>query len=342
MKHRKIGKWGKPIISLALAAILMLSMVLGTFPAMSATTAAGLYTNVKFSKPAICCDVGQTIDLASCGVQFTANALMTTSGITWQSNGSTVRTFTPSAKGVYALTAKAGGNTKTVYVVAKNPEETKYVLYRNEFDAIPPDYRIPQKPSNVGITVKDGNLVLDASGSADSYIRILLPQFLDAFGDATFTASMKMTSAVDNNKWASLMYRVQSGNYPYYHAALRKDATQSSGAEISQRNASDAWEVHSKTSFGFAYAGYHDLGEDITVVGCWAHARRKFDEAVKSLPKGKAKGSSASQGLTYCNLLFGIEQEIAEKTAEERYEERLKQAKPVLDAMFAWAKHLLT
>ena len=54
------------------------------------------------------------------------------------------------------------------------------------------------------------------------------------------------------------------------------------------------------------YAGYHDLGEDITVVGCWAHALRKFDEAVKSLPKGKAKGSSASQGLTYCNLLFGI------------------------------------
>ena len=85
------------------------------------------------------------------------------------------------------------------------------------------------------------------------------------------------------------------------------------------------------------YAGYHDLGQDIIVVGCWAHARRKFDEAVKSLPKGKIKGSSASQGLTYCNLLFGIEQEITDKTAEERYDERLKQAKPVLDAMFAWA-----
>lgn len=85
------------------------------------------------------------------------------------------------------------------------------------------------------------------------------------------------------------------------------------------------------------YAGYHDLGEDITVVGCWAHLRRKFDDAVKSLPKGKAKGSSAAQGLTYCNLLFGIEQEIVDKTAEERYEERLKQAKPVLDAMLSWA-----
>ena len=85
------------------------------------------------------------------------------------------------------------------------------------------------------------------------------------------------------------------------------------------------------------YAGYHEAGKDATLVGCWAHARRKFDEAVKSQPKGKAKGGSAYQGLAYCNLLFSIEQEIADKTPEERYEERLKQAKPVLDAMFAWA-----
>ena len=85
------------------------------------------------------------------------------------------------------------------------------------------------------------------------------------------------------------------------------------------------------------YAGYHDLGKDITVVGCWAHARRKFDEAVKSLPKGKAKGSSSSQGLAYCNLLFEIEQGLSEVTAQKRYEQRLEQAKPVLAAMFAWA-----
>ena len=88
-----------------------------------------------------------------------------------------------------------------------------------------------------------------------------------------------------------------------------------------------------------SYAGYHNLPGEITIVGCWAHLRRKFDEAVKSLPKGKAKGSSASQGLAYCNLLFAIEQGLAEKnaTAEDRYKERLEQAKPVLDAMFVWA-----
>ncbi len=85
------------------------------------------------------------------------------------------------------------------------------------------------------------------------------------------------------------------------------------------------------------YSGYHNLPEGITVVGCWAHARRKFDEAMKSLPKGKAKNSSAAQGLAYCDLLFKIEGGLAELSPEKRYEQRLKQEKPVLDAMLAWA-----
>ena len=87
------------------------------------------------------------------------------------------------------------------------------------------------------------------------------------------------------------------------------------------------------------YAVYHGLPEGITVVGCHAHLRRKFDEALKSLPKGKAKGSSAYHGLAFCDLLFAIEKGLDEKNAteEERYQERLEQAKPVLDAMFAWA-----
>ncbi len=85
------------------------------------------------------------------------------------------------------------------------------------------------------------------------------------------------------------------------------------------------------------YAGYHNLPEEITVVGCWAHARRKFDEAMKSLPKGKVKGSSAAQGLAYCTLLFEIEKGLTELTPAERYDQRLRQAKPVLDAMLAWA-----
>lgn len=38
--------------------------------------------------------------------------------------------------------------------------------------------------------------------------------------------------------------------------------------------------------------GYYNLPEEITVVGCWAHARRKFDYAVKF--QGNGKGSCCS------------------------------------------------
>ena len=85
------------------------------------------------------------------------------------------------------------------------------------------------------------------------------------------------------------------------------------------------------------YAGYHNLPKEITVVGCWTHARRKFDEAVKALPKGKVKGSSAAQGLAYCQKLFDLEEQYADLSPEGRYEKRLEQAKPVVDALLSWA-----
>lgn len=85
-----------------------------------------------------------------------------------------------------------------------------------------------------------------------------------------------------------------------------------------------------------SYAGYHNLPETITVFGFWAHLWRKFDEAMKSLPKGKAKNSSAAQGLAYCTLLFEIEKSLEAETVEERYKQRLEHAKPVLDSFSAW------
>ena len=44
------------------------------------------------------------------------------------------------------------------------------------------------------------------------------------------------------------------------------------------------------------YSGYHSLPEEITVVGCWAHARRKFDEAMsyrKAGIRNERRGSLA-------------------------------------------------
>ena len=88
------------------------------------------------------------------------------------------------------------------------------------------------------------------------------------------------------------------------------------------------------------YQGYHRLPGSIRVVGCWAHARRKFDEALQTLPKEMQKDSPAAIGECYCSRLFKLEQAFAELTPEERYEKRLEQAKPVLDALLSWANEM--
>lgn len=84
------------------------------------------------------------------------------------------------------------------------------------------------------------------------------------------------------------------------------------------------------------YAGYHVLS-DVTLVGCWAHARRKFDEALKALPAAQRKAPiAAKEGLDFCNRLFAIERGLQNVTAEERYQARLEQSRPVLEAFSAW------
>ncbi len=83
---------------------------------------------------------------------------------------------------------------------------------------------------------------------------------------------------------------------------------------------------------------YADLPDTITVVGCRAHARRKFDEAVNALTKSEQKESSAIIGQQYCGKLFAVEEKLAGLSPEERYLKRLELEKPILDALFAWAQ----
>ena len=85
------------------------------------------------------------------------------------------------------------------------------------------------------------------------------------------------------------------------------------------------------------YSGYKQL-TGTTHCGCWAHARRKWDEA---LPKGDTpENSESKKGLEYCNRLFELEKQYEKDklTPGERKEARIKSSKPVLDEYFAWLK----
>jgi hypothetical protein len=93
------------------------------------------------------------------------------------------------------------------------------------------------------------------------------------------------------------------------------------------------------------YEGYTALGKEpgIVHVGCWAHTRRKFDEALRGQGKMKKKGSKATakqskarQALSQIQALYAIERGLKEVTALERYATRQERSREVIDKLRAW------
>lgn len=80
------------------------------------------------------------------------------------------------------------------------------------------------------------------------------------------------------------------------------------------------------------YPGYEQT--QATLVGCWAHARRKFTEAKTA--QGKKPSGKADWALNHIQKLYRIETLIKDKTIEERYAIRQDKALPLLAQFKAW------
>jgi transposase len=88
------------------------------------------------------------------------------------------------------------------------------------------------------------------------------------------------------------------------------------------------------------YEGYKKLQpQGVTIVECWAHARRKFHDVLKALEKSDRPNHPANVGYEYCNRLFELERQFDDEklTPEERLERRLAASKPLAEQFFAWA-----
>ena len=70
------------------------------------------------------------------------------------------------------------------------------------------------------------------------------------------------------------------------------------------------------------------------LVGCWAHARRKFMEAKTAQPKGKS--GKADMALSMIQKLYRLETSLKDKSAKEKYQRRQEVAKPLLDKFNQW------
>lgn len=97
------------------------------------------------------------------------------------------------------------------------------------------------------------------------------------------------------------------------------------------------------------YAGYHGLllnesrvPTGITPLGCFAHAKRKYTDAFKALPKAAQADphTNVAKGIWYCDQIFRLEREWAEYLPEDREAARREKMEPLLAEYFAWVKRL--
>lgn len=84
------------------------------------------------------------------------------------------------------------------------------------------------------------------------------------------------------------------------------------------------------------YAVYDAVAKtnDLTHLGCWAHARRYFKEASDAQPKGTS--GKPEQALSYIQKLFRIEAKIKTLTTDEKYRARQQDSIPILAALKKW------
>jgi transposase len=85
------------------------------------------------------------------------------------------------------------------------------------------------------------------------------------------------------------------------------------------------------------YVGYNAVvvANRLSSLGCMAHARRRFDEAVKAQGKNKRRGK-AWRGLALIQKLYRIEKQARRMLPDERYVHRLEHATPIFTEMRDW------
>ena len=83
---------------------------------------------------------------------------------------------------------------------------------------------------------------------------------------------------------------------------------------------------------------YHNLN-GVIPVGCWVHARRKYHNVIKSMPKDEdEEGTYADRAMACINYLFHLERGFEGLKPEERYAKRLEFSKPIAESFFEWVK----
>jgi len=92
-----------------------------------------------------------------------------------------------------------------------------------------------------------------------------------------------------------------------------------------------------------SYGGYHKIdriSDKISICCCWAHARRRFADAVKAYGQKQAgvQNTLAYKALEKIALIYHADEKLKNLSPEERQKRRQTAVKRRVDEFFAWAK----
>ena len=210
------------------------------------------------------------------------------------------------------------------------------VITKKYADALPL-YRQEQIWKREGVDLKRGtmaNWVIQTAGKylrpfSDAFMQELLKQSVIHADETVLQVNREPSrNATEESRiWAYASSKRNERQIRYFrYEASRKGAC-----------AEEALKGFSGVLVADGYSGYNVVSR-VTRAGCWAHARRKWLEAI---PREATKENSlAARGLEYCSRLFELEREYEQLSDAERRRQRQERSKPIVDEYYAWLETL--
>lgn len=219
-----------------------------------------------------------------------------------------------------------------------SPSLMAYTMHRKYSEAVPL-YRQEKGYQNFGINLSRQNLANWVIHGANTWLKHLYDRMHDYLLKEPILHADETTMQVLNEEGK----KPTSKSYMWLYAT----GMYSNPIFLYEYQPSRAKKYPKEFLKGFngflqtdGYPGYNAV-ENITLVGCFAHARRGFTDTLKALPKDATTSkTNAEEGLEFCDKLFKLEREYRKEklTPEEIYKKRLEKTKPVLQGFLSWLK----
>ena len=207
-----------------------------------------------------------------------------------------------------------------------------------------PLYRLEKEFERQGIPIRRQNMAHWMIRLSERYFS----PFLDRMKAQLFTHAVihadetPVKVSKDGRKAGANSYMwVYRSNEKDAHPVLLYDYRRTRGTD----QLKDFLAGYTGTIVSDGYVSYHkmatDFPERIRVSGCWAHARRKFAEIIKSASgsdRKKPKYTLASYAVGQIANIYHLDNQLTNVSPEERKKERDLTIRPITEALFAWAE----